>query len=544
MLYVINHHFDENNNEYPNYYIDNNNGINIYYDIYLDKIDEKDYNKFGINKSTFSGSGSMIGGMMVGGIGEAEEEKQEDSIIEASQWTLIKNILLSVSYQAYFGMNFEYKLQSDKLIKILLDKNLYIKWGKWYYTFKNISNFCIKEIAINILCQTNVVNIQRKAYYSNKKNQNCLNIFCLNSAKYDEGIKQRQECSTCEGYRNNPKATRPIGFHFKWKEYNIGEYNIREIIESIKYVDTAYTNMCHNNFNPSYWDTTTVKRNGNKLIEPNYKFEYINKKDGMAYPIKINGKDYRCELMRPWNSYGKGIIELDHINGKHQENSIDNINPLCKICHAIKTDLQQDKANKEGTGNAATIRQYTADYDTNIETTKKNIKIIENDINDNIKKRIFTLNKKKEFIPYYNNIISIWNDDDIPEYKFPKSKLEKDELAKQHKIEVSMKNKKNVNDEQVVIDEIKEKPEKSRKEMQEKDVKKISKKKQSNPPSKEVQKRISQITKTRLRSKLNIIAIEENLDPEKYKNINLLREALLQKINKENDLDDIDVIQS
>jgi len=468
MLYVINRQFDENNNHYPNYYIDNKDGVKIYYDIYLNKIDEKDYGKFGINKSSFSGSG-LIGGMMTGGVGDAGEEKQIDVIEEATQWIMVKNILLSLSYQSYFGQTAQTNLQRKKLFQVLNIKNLYILWDDVYYTFNwsNVSAYCRELVSEKIICSTKFVNVPRKAFYTNMQSQDCINIFCINAAKYDKIINQRQECSKCIDYRNDPYTnSRPIGYFFKFVDKKIKidgkSIKVREINASIKYVDTVYTNMCHNNFNPSYWNTLKVKKNGKKIIEPGYKFEYKDPKTGKLLPIKINGKNYRCELKNPWNSYGKGLIELDHINGIHQQNDIVNISPLCKICHGIKTDQQQDKANKkkeEGgiviEGNAETIRKYVADYGTDEKKAKKNIKLITDIINNNILKSFFIYDiKENKLISNSSEIVEIWEREEHGGYNISMTDAEIQQLAEQLRIEEENKKQKVIDDEQDTIDEI------------------------------------------------------------------------------------------
>jgi hypothetical protein len=63
---------------------------------------------------------------------------------------------------------------------------------------------------------------------------------------------------------------------------------------------------------------------------------------------------------KPWAKYKKAVCEccsfvpvnacqldVDHIDGDKENNSIDNFQTLCANCHRLKTHLSQDYSNKE-----------------------------------------------------------------------------------------------------------------------------------------------------------------------------------------------------
>jgi 5-methylcytosine-specific restriction endonuclease McrA len=57
-------------------------------------------------------------------------------------------------------------------------------------------------------------------------------------------------------------------------------------------------------------------------------------------------KEHKCELcgITEWN--GKPApIELDHINGKHTDNRIENLRILCPNCHAQTPTWRKSKSS-------------------------------------------------------------------------------------------------------------------------------------------------------------------------------------------------------
>jgi len=53
---------------------------------------------------------------------------------------------------------------------------------------------------------------------------------------------------------------------------------------------------------------------------------------------------YKCTAIIPW----KGALELDHIDGDPLNNTADNTQTLCKICHSYKSHKNQDyKKNRK-----------------------------------------------------------------------------------------------------------------------------------------------------------------------------------------------------
>jgi len=107
-----------------------------------------------------------------------------------------------------------------------------------------------------------------------------------------------------------------------------------------------YEKFCYNNVNPSYWVDNknkpyTRQKDKRKITDEIPELYYT---DRSTVPKTERPLNYRCELMKPWISYPSDIIEMDHISGSHSDNRIENIVFLCRICHAIKTVLNKDKA--------------------------------------------------------------------------------------------------------------------------------------------------------------------------------------------------------
>ena len=59
-----------------------------------------------------------------------------------------------------------------------------------------------------------------------------------------------------------------------------------------------------------------------------------------TYCENIDGrlKDYKCTTTIPY----KGALELDHIDGNVLNNTIANVQTLCKVCHSYKSHLSND----------------------------------------------------------------------------------------------------------------------------------------------------------------------------------------------------------
>ena len=427
MIYIINKDVNDKFEFYSNYYVDNRDINNIkYYDEQLRLINKKNYHIFNIKNSVIKTEFQQDGNQ-VGGAGRKKKEESSnvpvtptDQLFSGEQsdlWKLIKSMLRFSSIPLFVKNTITGKIFNNEiLLEILMDENTILKWGEKYYSFKNIGDDDVsreKKLG-EIIGQINygAGNDQQKATFAENKNANCLNFFCLRFARFnDKTVKQRQECQSCANFRtSNGGSSQPFGYQFIKETERIGGIEIICIKAVARKVMEAYTNMCHNNFNPEYWKgkdgiVKDKKANNRTINEVNelrdpktgqivdiggvpYIFEYSKplfkrqRRWGMVpkdetrksktnpnpkqilkqeytqwkkfvyervkAEITVNGKPYRCELRNPWDSYGKGVIELDHKDGNHGDNVIGNINPLCRICHAIKTDQQQDKAGGKG----------------------------------------------------------------------------------------------------------------------------------------------------------------------------------------------------
>ena len=83
-----------------------------------------------------------------------------------------------------------------------------------------------------------------------------------------------------------------------------------------------------------------------KISKKNMKFSFeeIFVKNSLAswntikrYIHKYNLKEYKCEICGCDGNWQGGVIslELDHINGDHEDNRLENLRFLCPNCHAL-----------------------------------------------------------------------------------------------------------------------------------------------------------------------------------------------------------------
>jgi Zn finger protein HypA/HybF involved in hydrogenase expression len=93
--------------------------------------------------------------------------------------------------------------------------------------------------------------------------------------------------------------------------------------------------------------------NRGKVIGPKKPIEEYLKENSVVQSFKLKGrliteglKEHKCECcgITEWN--GKPApIELDHINGDHCDNRLENLRILCPNCHA-QTDTYRGKNKK------------------------------------------------------------------------------------------------------------------------------------------------------------------------------------------------------
>jgi Zn finger protein HypA/HybF involved in hydrogenase expression len=93
--------------------------------------------------------------------------------------------------------------------------------------------------------------------------------------------------------------------------------------------------------------------NRGKITGPKRHIEEYLKENSVVQSFKLKGrliaeglKEHKCECcgITEWN--GKPApIELDHINGNHHDNRLENLRILCPNCHA-QTDTYRGKNKK------------------------------------------------------------------------------------------------------------------------------------------------------------------------------------------------------
>jgi 5-methylcytosine-specific restriction endonuclease McrA len=379
-IYVIQALTDENGELYPNYVYKNTDKGRIYFSESLIELEPSEYHKYGI--SQFKGAGKIQHG------GAGDEVKNESVRCEFTPWIMLKNVLNNVVIQN-FG---ELKINQDIITPFLDD--VIIKYGKTYYNFdKTIGEH------INTMLKEGVIfngEILSKRYQFQKNSiVYCINEYCCRPAKIDSVGKQRQECEKCTAYRTKG-GDQPDGFKIKFDATGstplLPNKKITNIlIEPIK-VDISYTRLCFNNYIKSYWSDLPLRNDGCKFTDSEVKvvdqlnnnplteFTYIVPKPkeekqpkkgaiiakpkkppfpplpllpvGSIQPIHLldSFTRYTCELSHDYKTYQSDIYQLDHKDGDHFNNVITNIMVLCTNCHAIKTNLQNDK----GTGSEGT----------------------------------------------------------------------------------------------------------------------------------------------------------------------------------------------
>lgn len=79
------------------------------------------------------------------------------------------------------------------------------------------------------------------------------------------------------------------------------------------------------------------------------KVEFVSRKAIKNFLIKNNLKKYECEICKNKGEWqGKKLsLQLDHINGKNEDNHIDNLRFICPNCHSqTKTFAGRNKGKK------------------------------------------------------------------------------------------------------------------------------------------------------------------------------------------------------
>lgn len=266
-----------------------------------------------------------------------------------------------------------------------------IKVGEIYYSFngKDLDRF-IQFYKTAVLIDDNT---SLDMYFGSKsfRNAYCINYNCYRTSTRNNIGAQRQECGPCTSLKKN-RVEEPdkiwaevagvnIQFTDTKKTINGKRYKCKEISCGKKDVKVSYDKMCFNNYNASYWgdhkkrsdgyvrfDGDTQQANFNNTLQTAFKYKIREltpnekiraatgevvlirgKQSGYEDDVKLLGNDqrYLCELTAQFQKYLPGVIELDHIDGNHKDNKIENIMPLCRICHSLKTYLAGDKGTSK-----------------------------------------------------------------------------------------------------------------------------------------------------------------------------------------------------
>jgi Zn finger protein HypA/HybF involved in hydrogenase expression len=133
--------------------------------------------------------------------------------------------------------------------------------------------------------------------------------------------------------------------------------SIRQVLEKLNIVPAGgnyqTTNRRIQKLNIDTSHFTGQAWNKGKIIGPKRSIEEYLKEDSVVQSFKLKSrliaeglKEHKCECcgITEWN--GKPApIELDHINGNHHDNRLENLRILCPNCHA-QTDTYRGKNKK------------------------------------------------------------------------------------------------------------------------------------------------------------------------------------------------------
>ena len=415
-----------------NYFIRNNeDGTQTYFKDDLSQFSDNEVktllendipNNFTDNLNTQSGTGIQHGGVKTGyltmqGFNQAVanldadlEAKDEIRIIQGSfiynqyNWSyttgtkgvdLITRYLYNLSLPYMFKKNM---FENDPIWGPEYDVNIKMKTFDAKANINNIINLYFKipdnkkvlkiqdnpdnrQILFDILSDRLITSSQKKQtklMYLLQKNVSCINTFCPRIAlqgPQPNSIKMRQECKPCKKRDDDNSIIDGLGV----RVLNDGTTEIDD--ENVVFVCPRYC------VNSKYKiDTKTWTKTGTNPTPITYSNKYNLNDTG---PLKDkNGNPFFCPIN--WKKYKilvTGVFEIDHINGNHWDNSKDNVQSLCKLCHETKSILSGDKKNTEVPGAPISITVLL----------QKEIDDIENDdkkLNEEVLKRV---NKYRQF---------------------------------------------------------------------------------------------------------------------------------------------------
>jgi hypothetical protein len=329
------------------------------------------------------------------------EEMGGNNITMMTPQTIMKNLLTLFVIQSYDNDDKKRKEYCKLLSNFFKDNDPSIlrKNGSFY---KFDSSFVVKQttifngkktslfksktpmeaILLSITTKSNkekgVSGYKRAVQYDINKFVLCINENCYRSAHPNSTPGQRQECTTCENFFNKNKGKHNYGMKISLipvikkkaaskKKAAAEDDNDDKDITLIKMepapIIRNYIKMCYNNYMPDYWASlsdnklakrlrgtmfdnkiSSFKKDINKNLETLKKAFIFEFKDPETQKmVKIN---YSCELDYNYDYYPTDIYDLDHKDGDHFHNYMSNIISICKICHGIKTKLQNDKGIK------------------------------------------------------------------------------------------------------------------------------------------------------------------------------------------------------
>lgn len=167
----------------------------------------------------------------------------------------------------------------------------------------------------------------------------CVNTHCFRPTNWGPttaSTKQRQECSLCDKRRKNNIVN--TGFFIDF-DYQFDKKEKVLLIAKAPIIYNVY-NYCVNN--RILKDTEDEPRGPPISVLPHAD---KNNPDAKEIPLHDNkGNLFYCPISRNIYPLVDSIYDVDHIDGNHFNNTLENIQILCKICHNVKGDIAGDKA--------------------------------------------------------------------------------------------------------------------------------------------------------------------------------------------------------
>ncbi len=66
----------------------------------------------------------------------------------------------------------------------------------------------------------------------------------------------------------------------------------------------------------------------------------------VSYELLYPGRRWEDVPDKMKNEAYRNLMDVDHVDGDHENNDPSNLRPICKDCHGVKTAIEQDSVNR------------------------------------------------------------------------------------------------------------------------------------------------------------------------------------------------------